>query len=134
MSLEPLLSARPIVQLHAFAAMLAFAIGTVQLTRPKGGSWHRVLGYSWVAAMAVIAGSSFWINDINQWNGFSLIHLLSIQVITTLPFAVWAARSGNIRAHRSGMISMFIGALVIAGAFTLAPGRVMHDVVFGQGR
>jgi uncharacterized membrane protein len=29
------------------------------------------------------------------------------------------------------MISLFAGALVIAGAFTLVPGRIMHHVVFG---
>jgi uncharacterized membrane protein len=30
------------------------------------------------------------------------------------------------------MISVFAGALVIAGLFTLLPGRIMHAVVFGQ--
>jgi uncharacterized membrane protein len=29
------------------------------------------------------------------------------------------------------MISLFAGALVVAGAFTLLPGRIMHRVVFG---
>jgi uncharacterized membrane protein len=29
------------------------------------------------------------------------------------------------------MISVFAGALVIAGLFTLVPGRIMHTVVFG---
>jgi uncharacterized membrane protein len=29
------------------------------------------------------------------------------------------------------MLSLFGGALVIAGAFTLLPGRIMHRVVFG---
>jgi uncharacterized membrane protein len=29
------------------------------------------------------------------------------------------------------MISIFSGALVIAGLFTLLPGRIMHAVVFG---
>jgi uncharacterized membrane protein len=29
------------------------------------------------------------------------------------------------------MISIFTGALVIAGLFTLLPGRIMHAVVFG---
>ena len=29
------------------------------------------------------------------------------------------------------MTSMFVGALVIAGAFALLPGRIMHEVVFG---
>jgi uncharacterized membrane protein len=29
------------------------------------------------------------------------------------------------------MIFIFTGALVIAGLFTLLPGRIMHSVVFG---
>jgi uncharacterized membrane protein len=29
------------------------------------------------------------------------------------------------------MISIFAGALVVAGLFTLVPGRIMHRVVFG---
>jgi uncharacterized membrane protein len=34
--------------------------------------------------------------------------------------------------HRSAMVAIFTGALVIAGLFTLAPGRIMHAVVFGH--
>ncbi|MCP1731003.1 putative membrane protein [Bradyrhizobium elkanii] len=30
------------------------------------------------------------------------------------------------------MIGIFFGALLIAGLFTLMPGRIMHAVVFGQ--
>jgi uncharacterized membrane protein len=30
------------------------------------------------------------------------------------------------------MISIFFGALVVAGAFTFMPGRIMHAVVFGN--
>jgi uncharacterized membrane protein len=30
------------------------------------------------------------------------------------------------------MIFIFCGALVIAGLFTLLPGRIMHSVVFGH--
>jgi uncharacterized membrane protein len=29
------------------------------------------------------------------------------------------------------MVATFTGALVIAGLFTLLPGRIMHTVVFG---
>jgi uncharacterized membrane protein len=36
-----------------------------------------------------------------------------------------------VRAHRSAMLGLFLGALVIAGLFTLVPGRIMHAVVFG---
>jgi uncharacterized membrane protein len=30
------------------------------------------------------------------------------------------------------MILLFTGALVVAGLFTLLPGRIMHAVVFGH--
>lgn len=129
MNLAPLLSASLPIQVHAFAAVLAFLLGAYQLFRRKGGGRHRLLGYVWVAAMAIVAASSFWIHEIDQWAGFSLIHLLSIQVLATLPLAVLAARRGNIARHRRYMISMFAGALVIAGAFTLLPGRLLHQVV-----
>jgi uncharacterized membrane protein len=33
--------------------------------------------------------------------------------------------------HRRIMIMVFAGALVIAGLFTLLPGRIMHAVIFG---
>jgi uncharacterized membrane protein len=44
---------------------------------------------------------------------------------------VVAARRHHVGNHRFAMISLFAGALVIAGAFTLLPGRIMHRVVFG---
>jgi uncharacterized membrane protein len=59
------------------------------------------------------------------------IHLLSIFTLITLPLAVWAAHRHRVAEHRRAMISLFLGALVIAGAFTLVPGRIMHQVVFG---
>ena len=131
MTLEPLLSAGPTVQLHAFAAMAAFALGVVQLSRRKGDGPHRLTGYLWVALMLVIAASSFWIHGIDQWRGFSLIHALSIWVLVFTPIAVLMARRGNISAHKRSMIGLFAGALVIAGFFTFVPGRIMHAVLFG---
>ncbi len=131
MSLAPLLNASPAIQLHAFAAMAAFVIGAVQLTRRKGDNPHRVAGYLWIGLMLIVAASSFWIHEINQWRGFSLIHLLSIWVLVITPIAVWNARRGNISAHKTSMISLFLGALVIAGLFTFLPGRIMNAVMFG---
>lgn len=131
MTLQPLISASPWIQVHAGSALMAFVLGAVQLARPKGGHGHRVLGYLWAGLMLTVAASSFGIREIDQWNGFSLIHLLSIQVLATLPLAVAQARRGAITAHRRSMQLMFLGALVIAGAFTLLPGRIMYKVVFG---
>src|SRR6266700_2897067 len=132
MSLAPLLDAAAAVQLHAFAAMTAFALGVVQLSAPKGTLPHRTIGWVWVTLMLTVSVSSFWIHDLKMWGIWSPIHLLSIFTLVTLPLAVWAARRHAVDRHRRAMTSIFVGALVIAGVFTLVPGRVMHAVVFGS--
>jgi uncharacterized membrane protein len=132
MSLSPLLDAAPAIPLHAFAAMAAFAPGLVQFAAPKGTLPHRTVGWIWVALMALVAISSFWIHEIRLVGSFSPIHLLSVFVLVMLPLAVWRAHTHQVTAHRRAMTGMFLGALVIAGLFTLLPGRIMHHVVFGS--
>jgi len=132
MSLAPLLDAAPAMPVHAFAAMTAFMLGIVQLAAPKGTLPHRTLGWIWVCLMLAVAISSFWIHAIRLVGPWSPIHLLSIFVLITVPLAVWKAHRHQVADHRRIMISIFSGALVIAGLFTLLPGRIMHAVVFGQ--
>ena len=131
MSLVPLLDAAPAIPAHAFAAMTAFMLGVVQLAAPKGTLPHRTLGWIWVCLMLAVAISSFWIHEIRLVGPWSPIHLLSIFVLITVPLAVWKAHRHQVADHRRIMISIFSGALVIAGLFTLLPGRIMHAVVFG---
>ena len=131
MSLEPLLSASPVIQVHAFAAMTAFALGIVQLTAPKGTLPHRTLGWIWVLLMLAVSISSFWVHTINLWGIWSPIHLISIFTLAMLVVGVAAARRHAVSKHRRTMIWTFLGALVIAGIFTFVPGRIMHQVVFG---
>jgi uncharacterized membrane protein len=131
MSLAPLLDAAPAIQLHAFAAMTAFALGVVQLSAPKGTLPHRTLGWIWVVLMTVVSLSSFWIHQLRLWGPWSPIHLISIFTLVTLPLAVWAAHRHAVERHRRAMTGLFFGALVIAGIFTLVPGRIMHAVVLG---
>jgi uncharacterized membrane protein len=131
MSLAPLFDAAPAIPVHAFAAMTAFVLGVVQLAAPKGTLPHRTLGWIWVCLMLGVAVSSFWIHEIRLVGPWSPIHLLSIFVLITVPLAVWKAHRHQVADHRRIMISIFSGALVIAGLFTLLPGRIMHAVVFG---
>ena len=131
MSVAPLLEAAPAIPLHAFAAMAAFVLGLVQFAAPKGTLPHRTIGWIWVALMAVVAASSFWIHQIRLIGPFSPIHLLSIFTLVMLPLAVWRAHTHRVADHRRIMIMTFVGALVIAGLFTLMPGRIMHRVIFG---
>jgi uncharacterized membrane protein len=131
MSLAPLLSAAPAIPLHTFAAMAAFALGLVQFAAPKGTLPHRTIGWIWVGLMVVVAASSFWIHGIRMVGPFGPIHLLSIFTLVVLPLAVWRAHTHRVADHRRMMIFIFAGALVVAGLFTLVPGRIMHRVIFG---
>lgn len=131
MSLAPLLDAPPEIPLHAMAAMAAFVLGVIQLVGPKGTLPHRTVGWIWVLLMLAVALSSFWIHRIKLWGPWSPIHLLSIFTLTMLPLGVWYAHRHRVVDHRRVMIGIFSGALVVAGLFTLLPGRIMHMVVFG---
>jgi uncharacterized membrane protein len=131
-SLAPLLDAAPQIPLHAFAAMAAFGLGVIQLVAPKGTLPHRTVGWIWVALMAVVAISSFWIHQIRLVGPWSPIHLLSIFTLAVLPLGVWRAHRHDVGGHRRVMILIFTGALVIAGLFTLLPGRIMHAVAFAN--
>jgi len=131
MSLAPLLQAEPVIQIHAFAAMGAFALGVVQFAASKGTLPHRTVGWIWVTLMAVIAASSFFIHGFKLIGPFSPIHLLSIFTLVMLPLAVLHARRHNVKMHRGAMIGIFVGALVVAGAFTFVPGRIMYAVAVG---
>jgi uncharacterized membrane protein len=125
-TLAPLLASSPTVLFTATAALI---IGAAVLFLPKGTPRHRQLGGAWAALMMATAALSLGITTLNPGH-FSAIHILSIVTLTTVPYAVWRRRVGDIRAHAIAMVSNYLG-LLIAGAFTLAPGRVIHAVVFG---
>ena len=131
MTLAPLLAAPAVIQWHAYAALGAFGLGVVQFAAPKGTIPHRVFGWIWATLLFVVAISSFFIHEIRLWGPWSPIHLLSLFTLIMLPLAVLNARRHEVEKHRWAMTGLFLGALVIAGAFTLLPGRIMHAVVFG---
>lgn len=131
MSLEPLYSAPFEIEFHAFVAIAAFVLGALQLAAPKGTALHKVIGWSWVLSMTVVALSSLFINTTCSFGPFSAIHLLTILTFVALFSGVRHARKHNSKAHGWTMTLLFIGSLMIAGAFTFLPGRTMHDVAFG---
>lgn len=125
------MAASPLIQIHAVLAASAIVVGAAQLAMPKGTPTHRLMGRFWVGAMAFVALSSFAIHEIRMFGPFSPIHLLSIFVLTVLYRAIRAARQGRIAQHRRSMILLYGLGLIITGAFTLLPGRLMHAVLFG---
>ena len=127
MNFAPLLAAAPIVKWHTLAALLALLIGVAVVVTRKGSTVHVWLGRIWVNLMLLVALSSFWIKGFGH---VSWIHFLSIVTLVSIPVAIHAKRVGNIRRHAITMSMTFLG-LMIAGAFTLIPGRILGAAVFG---
>lgn len=118
-----------VLQAHLAAAVAAFLLGLAMFASRKGARFHRAAGWVWVALMAVVAASSFFITAITPGR-FSPIHLLSGFALVMLPLAVAAARRHQVANHRRRMTGLFLGAMIIAGAFTFMPGRLMWAVFF----
>lgn len=131
MSLDPILAAPLAIQIHASCATLAMGLGAIVLIRRKGTPVHRLIGRIYVVLMLIVATSALFINEIRLIGPFSPIHIFVIVVYVSVFMAIWNIRHGKVEAHRAWMVSMYFGALFLTGAFTLLPGRRMHDVLFG---
>ena len=115
--------------IHLAAVAPAVAIGVAQLFMTKGTRLHKVMGWTWVLAMVVVAVSSFWIMEIRRGAGWSVIHLLSAWTLISLSLAIWYIRRGNVRAHKGFMVGTLLG-LAGAGLGALAPGRFLAKFLF----
>jgi len=119
----------PVIVVHTAAALGAVVLGAVMFAAPKGTTIHRVSGRSWVAVMLFVAISSFWIRSDGR---FSWVHILSVVLPFLLAMGVWFAATHRVSAHRKTMIGVYLGALVITGAFTLLPERLLGRFVWGK--
>lgn len=127
-----LAATHPLVALHLAAALLALVAGALVMARRKGTPLHRVLGWSFVAAMALTALSSAFMRDshLPSIAGFTPIHIFTVLTLVGLPRAIWQIRRGDVTGHRRTMQGLFIGGCLVAGAFTLLPGRFLGDLLW----
>ena len=116
-----------VVYVHLSAALLALALGSYQLSRPKGTRPHRMLGWTWVGLMLGVALSSLWIPSFLR---FSWIHLFTLLTLVSLPLALWKIRHGNVSGHAATMKGLYVGGLIIAGIFAFAPGRLLGNLLW----
>jgi uncharacterized membrane protein len=136
MSLAPLLTATPAIQIHVATIVPAFIIGTwlIFFSR-KGAPNHRFWGMIYLGLMTITSVAALFVHSINpngRFFGFSPIHLFVPLTLFGVVGALYYARRHNIRKHRQSMLGVYIGGILIAGGFTLVPGRIMHAVVFGH--
>lgn len=122
------------IKIHLVTALCAFAIGSIILMRPKGTTIHKILGWSFVLLMTATALSAIFIRrteGIPNIAGFTPIHLFVVLTAVSLPMAIYNIRKGRVKSHAGNMIGLYIGGLVIAGALTFLPGRLLHAMAFG---
>lgn len=132
MSLDPLFNTTTAIQIHMIAALGAFFLGAVVLWKKKGNKIHKLNGRIWVALMLVTSFSGFFIHEIQLWGNYSPIHIISALVPLGLAYAIYEARTGKIDAHQRSMKSTYIGGMIVAGGLTFLPGRLSHEMLFGD--
>lgn len=128
----------PVVTIHLASALGAVLTGPVALWARKGATQrprlHRAFGYGWVTLMLVAAISSLFIPSevLPLVGSLGPIHALSFITLGMLALSFWYLAKGNIKGHRLTMQNLYFGACIVAGAFTLAPGRFLGNLVWGQ--
>jgi len=113
--------------IHISSALAALVLGALLISRRlKGDRVHRIAGWTWVILMLAVAISSLW---IPKFMHLSWIHVFTLVTLVSLPLGVYRARTHQVQAHRGTMVGLFTGGLVIAGLFTLIPGRLLGNAL-----
>jgi len=110
-----------------------FFIGAFLLILKKGTGLHKNLGKVYMVLMLVTATVTLFMPaqvGPQFLSHFGWIHLFSILTIYTVPTAYLAIKKGNVKSHKRKMILLYFGAIIIAGGFTLAPGRYLNELFF----
>ena len=131
-ALNQLLQRHPVVFFHLVIASAALLLGGWILSQAKGTPRHRLLGWAWALLMASTAVTAAFIRDYHLPNlfGFTPIHGFVLLVAVQLPRGIWYVRQGNVLGHRQTMRKLYIGSCVVAGIFTLLPGRFLGTLLW----
>ncbi|MEM6766990.1 MAG: DUF2306 domain-containing protein [Bacteroidota bacterium] len=108
-------------------------LGATSLLIKKGTPIHRNLGKVYMLLMLFTALVTLFMPALvgpRLFDHFGWIHSFSFLTIWTVPTAYLAIKKGRVGAHRRKMVLLYIGAILIAGGFTLAPGRYLHELLF----
>ncbi len=119
----------PAILFHFVAMIIALPLGMWLLLACKGTRAHRRAGSLWMALVLASAASSFGIQSVR--GGLSPIHLFAVWTLFSAPRAYLCIRRGDVAGHSRALQGLFAGAVLIAGAFTFGPGRILHTWAFG---
>mgnify|MGYP006106389163 FL=1 len=111
----------------------AFIIATYMVLIKKGTAQHKFLGRIYMVLMLFTAMVTLFMSaqvGPTLFDHFGFIHLLSVLVLYSVPSAYFAIKAGDVKKHKLNMIGLYIGGMVVAGGFTLVPGRFLGDLIF----
>ena len=124
------------IYIHAFFALIAVPVGLYILLTKKGAQEHKLTGRIWTLFLLIVSFTALFIQAINPGE-YSLIHLLIPWTIGSLIYSIWSIRKFQKtklqkykKAHMYSMIGVYVGALLVAGVFTLMPGRLFYEILF----
>ena len=123
----------PMMTLHLATVAPAAVLGTYLMFWAKGTPTHRLLGKFYMVLMFITAAASLFITAAvgpQLLGHFGWIHLLSLLVLISVPRAYFAAKNHDISGHKFAMAGVYLGGILIAGLFTLAPGRYFNQLLF----
>ncbi|MCU0882413.1 MAG: DUF2306 domain-containing protein [Hyphomonadaceae bacterium] len=117
------------VQVHLATVLVALPLGGLILYGPKGTPMHRALGRVWVATMLVTCVAALFIESFAPVIGpFGFIHLLVLWSLYAIGRGLWAiVVRKDLQAHLRNMSGAWWG-LIIAGLFTMLPGRLLWSM------
>ncbi len=123
-----------LMYIHLLTVVPCVFIGAYLLFTKKGGNIHRLLGKIYMSLMVLTAIVALFMEarvGPKFLDHFGWVHLFCLLVLWTVPTALMAIRKGKVKVHRGKMIRLYIGAIIIAGGFTFAPGRYLYQLFFG---
>ncbi|MGB5369663.1 MAG: DUF2306 domain-containing protein [Flavobacteriaceae bacterium] len=125
---------RLLMYAHLATVVPCFFMGTALLLIQKGTPLHKGMGKAYMILMFVTAMITLFIPaqvGPQLLFHFGWIHSFSFLTLYTVPTAYIAINKGQVKKHQRKMILLYFGAIIIAGGFTLAPGRYLHELFFG---
>lgn len=119
--------------IHLATVLLAFTLGTFLLFQKKGTALHRLIGKYFMVLMLLTAIVALFMPaqvGPKFLGHFGFIHLFCLLVLYSVPSAYFAVRKGNIVKHKAHLMGVYVGGILIAGAFAFMPGRLLHNWLF----
>ncbi len=120
--------------LHLGTVVPAFLIGAYLLISRKGTPMHRLFGKMYMALMLLTATITLFMPaevGPRLFDHFGFLHLFSVLVFYSVPTAYFAVQNNQFKKHRNHMIGLYVGGILIAGAFAFMPGRLLYGWFFG---